>query len=243
MSEAYEPHEVDWTSEKVRRVWDYFGSQEAFRSLYFSAHSGAEIVARADRHVALLGRDVLDFGTGRGDLLAVLFERGVAARGVEFSRESADAAALRFAGQPLFRGVEVAAALPTPYPAESFDVVFLVEVVEHLLDAELLATVREVGRLLRGGGSVVVTTPNTENLELEHVRCPDCGATFHRWQHQRAFSADTLAALFAGEGFEPTVAEALYWGESRRGRIRRRLRHGGALPHLLYIGRRVRSVQ
>jgi SAM-dependent methyltransferase len=241
VSEAYEPHAVDWTSEKVGRIWDFYGSKDAFRSLYFSAHSGGAIVTRVERDVELRRRDVLDFGSGRGDLLAILFRHGVAARGFEFSSESASSLAVRFAGQPLFGGVEVAAALPTPYPEESFDVVFLVEVVEHLLDAELVATVREVSRLLRVGGSVVATTPNAENLELEHVRCPDCGATFHRWQHQRGFSAQTLAALFAGAGFETTVSEALCWGESRRARVRRRLR-SGAPPHLLYIGRRARSI-
>ena len=82
---SYAPHDVEWTPEKVARVWDFYGSVDAFRPLYFSAHSGAAIVGRADREVGLRGKRVLDFGAGHGDLLAHLFARGIAAKGLEFS--------------------------------------------------------------------------------------------------------------------------------------------------------------
>jgi 2-polyprenyl-3-methyl-5-hydroxy-6-metoxy-1,4-benzoquinol methylase len=232
----YEPHEVEWTPEKVGRVWDHYGAIDAFRPLYFSAHSGDAIVARADRELGLQGKRVLDFGSGQGDLLAHLFRRGVAAHGLEFSPGSAAASRVRFASEDLFRGVEVAGELPSAYPDGSFDVVFLVEVVEHLLDEQLEPTLRELTRLLAPGGHVVATTPNAENLVLESVHCPDCGATYHRWQHQRSFTADSLAALFSG--FEDVRVSALDWRSRRRSRLRRLLRRRGTAPHLLYVGRR-----
>jgi SAM-dependent methyltransferase len=233
---SYEPHEVEWTPEKVGRVWDHYGSIDAFRPLYFSAHSGDAIVARADAEVGLQGKRVLDFGSGHGDLLAHLFRSGVAAHGLEFSAGSAAATRVRLASEDRFRGIEVADDVPSPYPDGSFDVVFLVEVVEHLLDAQLEPTVRELSRLLAPGGHVVATAPNAEDLVLEDVHCPDCGATFHRWQHQRSLTAASLAALFPG--FEPVQTEALDWGDARRSRLRRLLRRGGGVPHLLYVGRR-----
>jgi 2-polyprenyl-3-methyl-5-hydroxy-6-metoxy-1,4-benzoquinol methylase len=232
---SYRPHDVEWTPEKVARIWDHYGSIDAFRPLYFSAHSGAAIVERADAELGLRGKRVLDFGSGHGDLLAQLFRRGVAAHGLEFSTRSAAATRARFAAEDLFRGIEVADALPSLYPDESFDVVFLVEVVEHLLDAQVESTLGEVSRLLAPGGHVVATTPNAEELVLEDVHCPDCGATFHRWQHQRTLTADSLAGLFGG--FEAVRVEALDWAARRRSRLRRLLRVG-ARPHLLYVGRR-----
>lgn len=233
---SYAPHDVEWTPEKVARVWDFYGSVDAFRPLYFSAHSGAAIVGRADREVGLRGKRVLDFGAGHGDLLAHLFARGIAAKGLEFSSGSALATRARFSNEPLFGGIEIADELPAPFPEGSFDVIFLVEVVEHLLEHQLGPTVREIERLLVPGGYVVATAPNDEELVLEHVRCPDCGATFHRWQHQRSLTPDSLAALFGR--FEVVRSEGLRWSSGPRARAARLLGRGGPAPHLLYVGRR-----
>jgi SAM-dependent methyltransferase len=233
---SYAPHDVEWTPEKVARVWDFYGSVDAFRPLYFSAHSGAAIVGRADREVDLRGKRVLDFGAGHGDLLAHLFARGIAAKGLEFSSGSALATRTRFRDEPLFGGIEIADELPAPFPEGSFDVIFLVEVVEHLLERQLEPTIREIERLLAPGGYVVATAPNGEELVLEHVRCPDCGATFHRWQHQRSLTPESLAALFGR--FEVVRSEGLRWSSGLRARAARLLGRGGPAPHLLYVGRR-----
>jgi len=162
-----------------------------------------------------------------------LFARGVAASGLEFSESSASTARERLAREPLFRGFEVG---PNSYPDASFDVAFLVEVVEHLLDEQIEPTVREVERLLAPGGHVVVTAPNEEHLVFERVHCPDCGATFHRWQHQRSLTPAAVAAIFRGS--EPVRAELLDWHEGRRARLRRLLGRVAPRPHLFYVGRR-----
>src|SRR5262249_22418658 len=188
----YEPHEVAWTPEKVDRLWGYYATNPAYRGQFFSAHSGGAIAARADRELSLGGKRVLDFGCGRGDLLAALFARGLAASGLEFAAAAAEETRERFAGEPRFGGGGLATGLPSPRSAGSFDVVFLVEVVEHLLDDQLEPTLAEVHRLLAPGGRVVATTPNAEELAASAVRCPDCGATFHRWQHQRALTTVSI---------------------------------------------------
>ena len=237
---AYEPHDVEWTPEKVDRLWGYYATNPAYRSQFFSAHSGGAIAARADRELELRGKRVLDFGCGRGDLLEALYARGVAASGLEFSAAAAEETHARFAGQPLFGGVEVTRALPSGLAENSFDVVFLVEVVEHLLDAQVEPTLAEVARVLAPGGRVVVTAPNAEELSASAVRCPDCGATFHRWQHQRALTTVSIAALFERAGFTIETSEGVFWGLSRAVELRTRLRNRGRVPrpHLLYIGRR-----
>jgi len=239
-SPAYEPHDVDWTPEKVDRLWGYYATNDAYRSQFFSAHSGGAIVARADGELRLRGKRVLDFGCGRGDLLAALYARGIAASGLEFSTGAADETRARFAAEPLFGGVEVARDLPSDLPDASFDVVFLVEVVEHLLETQLEPTLAEVARVLAPGGRIVATTPNGEELAASVVRCPDCGATFHRWQHQRALTTASMAALFERAGFATERSDGVFWGLSRTAELRTRLRNRGRVPrpHLLYVGRR-----
>jgi SAM-dependent methyltransferase len=235
----YVPHDLEWTPAKIGRIWDFF-SQSLSPDLYFSAHSGAAIVERVDRLLGLRGRRILDFGCGRGDLLDHLFRCGLHAQGLEFSVESAAGTEARFADQPLFAGIVVAEELPSPLPAGSFDVVFLVEVIEHLLDAQIEPTLAEVRRLLGPKGVVVVTCPNAEDLSESSVQCPDCGAVFHRWQHLRSLGAESIEALFALHGFRTVQVEALLWGARRRTRLRANLRKLAGkpayAPHLLYMG-------
>ena len=229
----YIPHDVEWTPEKIARFWDHYGSVPALRPLYFSAHSGREIVARADAELGLAGKRILDFGAGNGDLLAHLFARGIAASALEFSERSAAGVRARFEREPRLRGVEIGA---DAYADASFDVVFLVEVVEHLLEDQVEPTVCTVERLLAPGGHVVVTAPNAEDLLYEHAHCPDCGATFHRWQHQRSVTPAGVVQMF--RGFAPVRAEALNWQEGWRARAKKLMNRPVPRPHLFYVGRR-----
>jgi SAM-dependent methyltransferase len=52
---------------------------------------------------------------------------------------------------------------PLPYKTTSFDCVTCVEGIEHLENPHLL--IREIGRILKPGGSIVITTPNIMNIK------------------------------------------------------------------------------
>ena len=230
-----ETHDVVWTPEKIAATWDFFSERRATTTWYFSSHAGRWIVKQIDRKLGLHGKRILDFGSGRGDLLAHLFAQGIAAEGLEFSEESARATTQRFAGNQLFAGITVD---PGALASGSFDVVFLVEVIEHLLDDQIAPVLGEIRRVLAPGGRVVVTAPNAEELTGESVRCPDCGAVFHQFQHVRSLDARSISALFEAHGFTTERAEGVYWGLTPYAVIRTWLREKGRLPrpHLLYIG-------
>jgi 2-polyprenyl-3-methyl-5-hydroxy-6-metoxy-1,4-benzoquinol methylase len=119
--------------------------------------------AIGSRHIRFLARRVpaggriLDVGCGRGVLLAELADRGFEVHGVERSAAAAAGADPR----AQIRIVpELAAAA---YPDASFDAVFLWHVLEHL--REPVAAVREIERLLRPGGKLVVAVPNLSSLQ------------------------------------------------------------------------------
>jgi len=230
-----ETHDVVWTPEKIAATWDFFSEQLGGRDLYFSSHSGRWIVKRVDRELGLRDKRILDFGCGYGDLLAHLFALGFAAEGFEVSEESAQATRARFAGEPHFRGVTTA---PEELADGAFDVVLLVEVIEHLLDDQIGPVLGEVRRVLAPGGRVVVTCPNAENLADDSVRCPDCGAIFHRWQHVRSLGPQSISRLFELHGFRAETATGVYWGLTPYAFVRTWLHERGRMPkpHLLYVG-------
>lgn len=103
------------------------------------------------------GERLVDVGCGRGELLALATAAGVRATGVEYSE---DAVALARATAP---GAEVllADARALPLADASADAVALLDVVEHLTAEELRLALREVRRILRPGGRLLVhTMPN-----------------------------------------------------------------------------------
>lgn len=102
------------------------------------------------------GARVLDVGCATGFFLDLVARRGAEPYGVEVSPYAARVAAARFPGRIVCG--ELAGA---GYPAEMFHAVFLSDVVEHVLDPAAL--LREVFRVLRPGGCVVVTTPDAES--------------------------------------------------------------------------------
>ncbi len=109
----------------------------------------------AARHVR--GREVLDFGCGSGYGSAIL-KRGGARRvvGIDRAPEAVRYAAVRFGGP----GVTFLAGdcLCSAFPPERFDVVVAYEVIEHVDGYRRF--LREVRRLLRPDGILLLSTPN-----------------------------------------------------------------------------------
>lgn len=131
-----------------------------------------------------VGRDVLDVGcnTGYGTIrFAPVAGRVV---GVDVSPRAIDAARERAPnGRPEFvqtSGFEL------PFPAGSFDLVTSFQVLEHVPDP--VAFLREVARVLRPGGMVILATPNAATRLYP-------GMTPWNRFHVREYRANELAQL------------------------------------------------
>ncbi len=101
------------------------------------------------------GQKVLDISCKRGEILKLLKARGFEVRGTNFTDEAGD-----LEGIVVDQGVDLLQGLP--YAAESFDVVLLVEVLEHLENHR--AAICEVARVLKPGGLLILSTPNIMRL-------------------------------------------------------------------------------
>lgn len=131
------------------------------------------------------GKDVLDLGCGSGYGIGSLASVTKSATGVDVSAPAiAYANECYRAGNLRFQTIE--ANRPTPFSAESFDVVLSFQVIEHVPDDR--AYVAEIRRLLRPGGLAVFITPD-RRTRLFSFQKP-----WNRW-HLREYSAESLSAL------------------------------------------------
>lgn len=205
------PHDIEWTPEQVARFWDYQSHRPSAAANYFSVSHGKPIAERTLPRVAKRGSArILDFGCGTGDFLKIISQLrpDIQLHGADFSPESIRIAQKTCASLEPLPDLQALKGLPAPWASESFDAIFSLEVVEHLSDPVLEAMLTEMRRLLKVGGHVVITTPNEENLEQQHTCCPNCGGTFHIWQHVRSWSTDSLAGTLSRHGFSLVSARS-----------------------------------
>ena len=71
----------------------------------------------------------------------------------------------------------------------------VVEIIEHLDDKMLAKCIDTIKALLGTGGVAIFTTPNEEDLTKSYVYCPESDVVFHRWQHVRSWSKESLTSF------------------------------------------------
>jgi len=135
---------------------------------------------------------VLEVGSGLGYLTWSLHTAGYRVRGLELSRHAVEAARARFGDH--YAVHDVSRADPA---VDGADLVIMTEVLEHVTDpAALLAS---IARLLRPGGTALVTTPNKSAAPRNAYWLTD-NPPVHLWW----FSETTLRLLAARAGLRVT---------------------------------------
>jgi|GEM_PF-315181 len=113
----------------------------------------------------LRGKKVLDVGSGRGEVIFYCAQSGADAYGIDYS---SDALGLAQAAWPNDTGggrglahFQLANAQHLPFKEKTFDVAFMLDIVEHLYPEQLLYALREVHRTLKEDGVLIIhTMPN-----------------------------------------------------------------------------------
>ena len=182
-----------------------------FNSAAYATSRCTQDEIRSQRIVPLVGsnRVVLDVGCLDGTVAELFLKNGNTVYGVDASRPAIEKA--------LQRGIKAELGnLEEPLRFEDgfFDVVFAGEIIEHVYDIDLFLS--EIFRVLKPGGSLVVTTPNLATLgrrllllmgKNPHIEISFTGDAAG---HIRYFIRDTLADILHKHGF----AIALFTSDS-----------------------------
>jgi 2-polyprenyl-3-methyl-5-hydroxy-6-metoxy-1,4-benzoquinol methylase len=136
---------------------DWLAFSERFRGS--EEHVRANQQMYAERFAGC--RNVLDLGCGRGELLAVLKDAGIPARGIDANAECIALCrdkGLRAEAADMFAFLA--------HGSEQFDGIVSAQVVEHLPPLRLPELVRLASERLSPGGLLAVETPNPECLAI-----------------------------------------------------------------------------
>ena len=171
------------------------------RAFFDEAYTGLETSDKAQRYVYLnfgnkldqierrIGRrgKLLDVGCSFGFFLDAARQRGWSVEGVDISAYAAS-----YARSHLNLSVQQAAVTEAQFPNQSFDVITMWEVIEHL--PQPIQALQHLSRLLKDDGMMVYGTPNVDSY-LTKIQ----GQRWRNWEppaHLLYFSPVTMQRLF-----------------------------------------------
>jgi len=182
--ERFYPADYWWNA---RRSGGLKKLESVYRKLALRDHIAFITKAAGNR-----GVDVLDVGCGSGTLLGLLKHRGFGVTGLDFSAEAAAIAKAE-------NGVDVAVGTleEAHFPAESFDVVTLFHVMEHVTTPRQVLA--EVSRVLKPNGVAILQVPNIESWQFKIFGARWYGLDIPR--HVIDYSRNSMLKLLADSGF------------------------------------------
>ncbi len=156
--------------------------------------------------VATPGVRILEVACGRGALVGWLHEQGAQAYGCDISQTALTQARSNFGGRFLLGDIH-----SLSFPRGSFDFVVCCETLEHTLDPR--GALREIRRVLRPGGKLLLTTPsylNTYGLYRLYLRFRGRPFGTHGIQPiDRAFLSPFVARRIHRAGFRIHAMDGL----------------------------------
>lgn len=140
---------------------------------------------------------LLDCGAAFGTLMQVAKKMGLEPYGIELAPEAAANIMTQFGKERIFNGFFEDALFPEVTAYGGFDVICMCDFIEHVRQPR--AVLKKAFELLRPGGKLVITTPDSNSLSSRIMK--------EKWLHQKTehivlFGRKSLSRLLEECGFE-----------------------------------------
>lgn len=190
------------------KIWEFFQNDDLIGKFAFHSDSRHRFLAK---HI-VRNTKVLNIGVGRAGLESILVAKGVEICSLDPSSASIESLRSNF---KFGERARVGYSQDIPFEDSSFDVVVMSEVLEHLSDEILQASIKECFRVLRPSGVFMGTVPAEERLADSMIVCPCCGKIFHRWGHVQEFTSERLRSYLDKEFSQCTIVRKYFgnWDE------------------------------
>jgi len=193
-----------WSDEAIANFWNQMSQTDV---VYFSEEVGDLVLQklRINRDKTF---DICDLGGGSGNLFPhakKIFSNSKYSL-FDVSDDSLTLAQSKYGTDPQFKSVNHISKIFDDRNKDQYDLVVSLEVIEHLSDDKLDEFGKQLSALCKLGGEVLISTPNDEKLEEKMLFCPGTNKYFHRMQHVRSWSEETLSQFLEQYGFEKQYA-------------------------------------
>ena len=141
-------------------------------------------------------RNVLDIGAGNGFIEELISNKNIKIFGNDISGTAVKNLKNKFKGE--FRKESV---YKMRYPKKSFDVIFALEVLEHIPPIRIITLFKKIREFLRKNGSFIISVPTNEGLEKMKIN-PN--------GHTRTYTENLIRAELKIAGFRVLKLKTLY---------------------------------
>lgn len=175
------------------RIWDYF-QNEGIDSFSASRPRLKYLANKIKKN-----EKVLNIGVGAGSFEEISLAKGIDVYSLDPNERCINELRTRL---HLNNKAKIGYSDNIPFDSDVFDIVVMSEVLEHLSDSVIVSTMREIKRVLKKNGRLILTVPYNEDLNYNRVVCPKCNCIFHRWGHVRSFNKNSLEKFLLDHAFE-----------------------------------------
>ncbi len=160
---------------------------EGRRTVWKENHAKIEIVFTKTRKYLKSALDICEIGIGDGYLLRLLQSFGFKCTGIDISHYLIKKLKSIFEAAG-FNIKLLCHNISEPLDSEEmFDVIYCLDVLEHLEGEGLQKAMDNIKRILKQKGLIIATLPWKENLSDRMVICPKCYHKFHPIGHFHSF--------------------------------------------------------
>jgi ubiquinone/menaquinone biosynthesis C-methylase UbiE len=163
-----------------QNIWELKGSQ-LIRQI-----KRAEVVKQMLKHSK--AKQILDIGCAEGFITNYLSQLQAQVIGIDIDYS------LKIAKNEVKNADFIQASIThLPFKDGTFEAATLLEILEHLPNAAINKGIAEVNRVLKSGGTLIVSVPYKE--KITYTRCIHCGKLTPLWGHIQSFDENKLKSL------------------------------------------------